>query len=75
MANRKLDKNSDSFRMTMIVTKAWLARVDIYAKRNRITRSQAIRILVDQSLAAMLAPSTSYSPHKRKPATLLPPAP
>jgi hypothetical protein len=52
MAKARLDPNSESFHMHMIVTQAWVARVSAYAKRHGINRSQAIRLLIDEALVS-----------------------
>lgn len=49
---RRLDWNSKSTSLNMIVTRAWMARVTAYAKRQKITRSEAIRRLVDVGVGA-----------------------
>jgi hypothetical protein len=66
MPRLKLDKDSKSIRLQMIVTRAWLARVNAYAAKNHMTQSQAIRVLIDQALSAMPpASSVPQQPHKR----------
>jgi hypothetical protein len=50
MPNRKLDERSQSRRLQMVTTRAWLRRVMIYAKKTNVTQSEAIRALVNQAL-------------------------
>ncbi len=49
---RRLDQDSDSTSLHMVVTKTWLARISEHADQLGITRSEAIRRLVDQALTA-----------------------
>ena len=51
MRNYRLDDNSESVPLHIIVTRAWKTRVTAYAKRHRITSSEAIRLLVGEGLA------------------------
>jgi hypothetical protein len=46
----RLDNDSPTVRFQMMMTEAWLARVDAWRKKNRMTRARAIRLLVDQAL-------------------------
>ena len=64
MRNYRLDDNSESVPLHIIVTRAWKARVTAYAKRHRITTSEAIRLLVGEGLARY---------HERAQARLQPP--
>ena len=50
MPNVKLDEHSPAIRLHMITTQTWLDRVDAYAEENQLTRSQAIRRLIDAAL-------------------------
>ena len=51
-AKTKTRQRFRSVRLQMITTRAWLARVSAYAKRHHITRSEAIRWLVDLATAS-----------------------
>jgi hypothetical protein len=50
MRRPTLDRHSPSIRLHMMTTQAWLNRIDAYAEDNLLSRSQAIRRLIDEAL-------------------------
>ena len=50
MGRRKLDEKSETIRIQMVATRAWTSRVDQYAKKHKMSRSEAIRAIVEEVL-------------------------
>ena len=62
MRNYRLDENDKTVHLHMAVTKTWKARVAAYARRRRITRSEAIRRLVAEGLERVTGGSIPCCP-------------
>ena len=50
MGRRKLDEKSETIRIQMVATRDWTTRVDRYAKKHKMSRSEAIRAIIKQAL-------------------------
>ena len=50
LSRPKLDEKSETIRIQMIATKAWATRLDQYAKKHLMNRSEAIRAIIDEAL-------------------------
>jgi hypothetical protein len=61
----RLEKNSETVRIQMMATRAWTIRVDRYAKKLNMNRSEVIRRIVDEWLGVSQEP---LEPEPRSPA-------
>ena len=50
LGRRKLDEKSETIRIQMVATRDWTTRVDRYANKHNMSRSEAIRAIVEEAL-------------------------